>query len=242
MDGPRVVSRDEWLAARRELLAKEKAATHARDELSASRRALPMVEIDKKYLFIGPDGEVSLADLFEGRRQLIAYHFMWRHAESGFPGQDQGCPTCSFVVDSIGHPSHLHYCGTTLALVSRAPLASIERFRQRMGWPLPWYSSYGSDFNYDFHTSLDEDIAPLEYNYMDKATLQRTAPFIRSGTDAFGASVFLREGDRVFHACSAYGRGVDQLMNTYNWLDLTPLGRQRHGTEFQYHDTYDPQP
>ena len=242
MDDPQVVSDAQWLAARRELLAKEKAATHARDELSASRRALPMVEVTKKYVFTGPDGEVGLADMFEGRRQLIVYHFMWRHAESGFPGQDQGCPTCSFLVDSIGDASHLHYCGTTLALVSRAPLASIERFRQRMGWPLPWYSSDGSDFNYDFHTSMDEDIAPLEYNYVDKATLQRTAPFIRSGTDAFGASVFLRDGDRVLHTYSAYGRGVDQLMNTYNWLDLTQLGRQRHGTEFQHHDRYDPQP
>jgi predicted dithiol-disulfide oxidoreductase (DUF899 family) len=242
MDRPQVVSEDEWLAARRELLAKEKAATHARDELSASRRALPMVEVTKKYVFTGPDGEVGLADLFEGRRQLIVYHFMWRHAESGFPGEDQGCPTCSFLVDSIGHPAHLHYCGTTLALVSRSPLASIERFRRRMGWALPWYSSYDSDFNYDFHTSLDEDIAPLEYNYMDKSTLERTAPFIRSGTDAFGASVFLREGDRVFRTYSAYGRGVDQPMNTYNWLDLTPLGRQRHVTEFQHHDRYDPQP
>jgi predicted dithiol-disulfide oxidoreductase (DUF899 family) len=242
MDDRQVVSDDQWLAARRELLAKEKAATRARDELSASRRALPMVEVTKKYVFTGPDGEVGLADMFEGRRQLIVYHFMWRHAESGFPGQDQGCPTCSFLVDSIGDPSHLHYCGTTLALVSRAPLASIERFRQRMGWPLPWYSSDGSDFNYDFHTSMDEDIAPIEYNYADKATLQRTAPFIRSGTDAFGASVFLRDGDRVFHTYSAYGRGVDELMNTYNWLDLTPLGRQRHGTEFEHHDRYDPQP
>jgi predicted dithiol-disulfide oxidoreductase (DUF899 family) len=182
---------------------------------------------------------VGRADLFEGRRQLIVYHFRWRHAESGFPGQDQGCPTCSFVVDSIGYPAHLHYFGTTLALVSRAPLASIERFRQRMGWPLPWYSSSGSDFNYDFHTSFDEDIAPLEYNYMDWATLERTAPYIRSGGDAHGAGVFLREGDRVFHTYSAYGRGVDQLMNTYNWLDLTLLGRQRHGTEFQHHDRYE---
>jgi predicted dithiol-disulfide oxidoreductase (DUF899 family) len=195
-----------------------------------------MVEVTKKYLFTGPDGEVGLADLFEGRRQLIVYHFMWRHAESGFPGQDQGRLTCSFVVDSIGHPAHLRYFGTTLALVSRAPLASIERFRQRMGWPLPWYSPSGSDFSYDFHTSFDEDIAPLEYNYMDEATLERTAPYIRSGGDAHWAGVFLREGDRVFHTYSAYGRGVDQLMNTYNWLDLTPLGRQRHGTEFQHHD------
>jgi predicted dithiol-disulfide oxidoreductase (DUF899 family) len=238
MDGPRVVSGDEWLAARKELLAKEKAATHARDELNASRRALPMVEVTRQYVLTGPGGEAGLPDMFEGRRQLIVYHFMWRHADSGFPGEDQGCPTCSFLVDSIGPPAHLHHCDTTLALVSRAPLAAIERHRERMGWRLPWYSSSGSDFNYDFHTSFDQDIAPLEYNYCDAATLERTAPYIRSGTDAFGASVFLRDGDRVFHTYSAYGRGVDHLINTYNWLDLTPLGRQRHVMEFPYHDTY----
>ena len=238
MDGPRVVSGDEWLAARKELLAKEKAATHARDELNASRRALPMVEVTKNYVLTGPGGEAGLLDMFEGRRQLIVYHFMWRHADSGFPGEDQGCPTCSFLVDSAGPPAHLHHCDTTLALVSRAPLATIERFRQRMGWTLPWYSSSGSDFNYDFHTSFDQAIAPLEYNYMDGATLERRAPYIRSGTDAFGASAFLRDGDRVFHTYSAYGRGVDHLINTYNWLDLTPLGRQRIVMEFPHHDTY----
>ena len=239
MDGPRVVSRDEWLAARKELLAQEKEATHAKDAVDARRRALPMVEVDKKYVFAGPDGAAGLLDLFDRRRQLIVYHFMWRHEESGFPGEDQGCPTCSFLADNIGDLSHLHACDTTLVLVSRAPLASIQRFRQRMGWPVPWYSSHGSDFNYDFHVSFDEDIAPLEYNYKDKATLERDVPYIRSGVDAHGLSVFLREGDRVFHTYSAYGRGVDQLIGTYSYLDLTPLGRQRYVTEFPYHDSYD---
>ena len=238
MDTQRVVSRDEWLAARRELLDQEKEATRAKDAVDARRRALPVVEVDKDYAFAGPDGPVSLASLFAGRRQLIVYHFMWRHAESGFPGEDQGCPTCSFLADNIGELSHLHSCDTTLVLVSRAPLASIDRFRQRMGWQVPWYSSYGSDFNYDFHVSFDEDIAPLEYNYKDQATLARDVPYIRSRADAHGISVFLREDDRVFHSYSAYGRGVDQLLGTYNYLDLTPLGRQRYVTEFPYHDTY----
>jgi predicted dithiol-disulfide oxidoreductase (DUF899 family) len=238
MDTQRVVSRDEWLAARRELLGQEKEATRAKDAVDARRRALPVVEVGKDYVFAGPDGPASLAGLFAGRRQLIVYHFMWRHAESGFPGEDQGCPTCSFLADNIGELSHLHSCDTTLVLVSRAPLASIDRFRQRMGWQVPWYSSYGSDFNYDFHVSFDEDIAPLEYNYKDQATLARDVPYIRSRADAHGISVFLREGDRVFHSYSAYGRGVDQLLGTYNYLDLTPLGRQRYVTEFPYHDTY----
>jgi len=192
MDSHRVVSQDEWLAARRELLAQEKEVTRARDAAAASRRALPMTEIDKNYVFTGPEGKASLADLFDGRRQLITYHFMWRHEASGFPGEDQGCPTCSVLVDSIGHQSHLHACDTTLVLVSRAPIASIERFRQRMGWRVPWYSSYGTDFNYDFHVSFDEDVAPMEYNYKDKATLERDLPYIRPGGDASGVSVFLR--------------------------------------------------
>ena len=239
MDVPRVVSRDEWLAARKHLLAQEKQASHAKDVLDAARRALPMVEINKKYSFAGPDGQAGLLDLFEERRQLIVYHFMWRHAESGFPGQDQGCPTCSVVADNIGHLAHLHACDTTLVLVSRAPLASIERFQQRMGWAVPWYSSDGSDFNYDFHVSLDEAKLPLEYSYKDKAALERDMPFIRSGTEAPGVSVFLRDGNRIFHTYSAYARGLDSLVGTYHYLDLTPLGRQRYVTQFPYHDTYD---
>jgi predicted dithiol-disulfide oxidoreductase (DUF899 family) len=238
MDTPRVGSGEEWLAARKELLAREKEVTRAADGVAAARRELPMTEVTKDYTFAGPGGQVSLADLFDGRGQLITYHFMWRHAESGFPGEDQGCPTCSFLADSIGHLSHLHDCDTTLVLVSRAPIASIERFKQRMGWTVPWYSSYGSDFNYDFHVSFDEDKAPLEYNYKDKATLQRQAPYIRSGTDGPGVSVFLCEGDQVFHTYSAYERGLDSLLGTYRWLELTPLGRQRHVIEFPHHDTY----
>jgi predicted dithiol-disulfide oxidoreductase (DUF899 family) len=241
MDIPRVVSEKDWLSARKDLLTKEKEVTRAKDAVDAARGALPVTEVTKDYTFTGPGGQVSLPDLFEGRRQLATYHFMWRHAESGFPGEDQGCPTCSFLVDSVGGLAHLHACDTTLALVSRAPIASIERFRERMGWAVPWYSSDGSDFNYDFHVSFDENIAPLEYNYKDKEILAREAPYIRSGTDGPGVSVFLREGDRVFHTYSAYERGLDVLLGTYRWLELTPLGRQRHVTEFPYHDTYDHQ-
>jgi predicted dithiol-disulfide oxidoreductase (DUF899 family) len=227
-----------WLAARKELLAREKEVTRAKDAVAASRRGLPMTEVEKTYVLTGPGGKASLTDLFEGRRQLLTYHFMWRHEASGFPGEDQGCPTCSVLVDSIGHLSHLHACDTTLVLVSRAPIASIERFRQRMGWSLPWYSSDGSDFNYDFHVSFDEDITPIEYNFEDKAMLERTAPYIRPGTDAPGISVFLRDGGRVFNTYSAYARGLDQLIGTYAFLDLTSLGRQKYVTEFPYHDTY----
>ena len=239
MDRSRVVSRDEWLAARKDLLAQEKEATRAKDAADTARRALPVVEIDKDYAFTGPDGPASLGDLFDGRRQLIVYHFMWRHEESGFPGVDQGCPTCSFLADSIGHLSHLHAVDTSLVLVSRAPAASIARFRERMGWPVPWYSSYGSDFNYDFHVSLDEDVAPLEYNFQDKAALEQKLPYIQSGRDAHGVSVFFREDGRIFHTYSAYSRGVESLLGTYHYLDLTPLGRQWHVTQFLYHDEYD---
>jgi predicted dithiol-disulfide oxidoreductase (DUF899 family) len=195
MDIPQAVSAQEWRAARQDLLAREKEVTRAKDAVDAARRELPVTEVTKDYTFTGPGGQVSLAGLFGGRRQLITYHFMWRHAQSGFPGEDQGCPTCSFLADSIGHLSHLHACDTTLALVSRAPIASIERFKQRMGWAVPWYSSYGSDFNYDFHASFDEGKAPLEYNYKDKETLAQEAPYIRSGADGPGVSVFLRDGD-----------------------------------------------
>jgi predicted dithiol-disulfide oxidoreductase (DUF899 family) len=156
MDIPNVVSPEQWRAARTDLLAREKEVTKAKDAVDAARRELPVTEVSKDYTFTGPAGPVSLPGLFGGRRQLITYHFMWRHEQSGFPGEDQGCPTCSFLADSIGDLSHLHACDTTLVLVSRAPIARIERFSKRMGWPVPWYSSYGSDFNYDFHASFDE--------------------------------------------------------------------------------------
>src|SRR6266516_3861367 len=212
MDTARVVSGEEWVAARKELLAREKEVTRAADAVAAARRELPVTEVTKDYTFTGAGGQVSLAGLFDGRGQLITYHFMWRHEQSGFPGEDQGCPTCSFLADSIGDLSHLHACDTTLVLVSRAPIASIEQFRKRMGWAVPWYSSYGSDFNYDFHVSFDESKTPLEYNYKDQETLQREAPYSRSGTDGPGVSVCLRDGDRVFHTYSAYQRGLDSLL------------------------------
>ncbi|MFC4531388.1 DUF899 domain-containing protein [Sphaerisporangium dianthi] len=238
MESPPIVSREEWLKARKELLVREKELTRARDALNAERRALPMVEIGKPYVFQGPDGETGLADLFEGRRQLIIYHFMW------VPDADQGCTSCSFLVDHIADLRHLHGCDTTLALVSRAPLASIERFRHRMGWTVPWYSSHGGDFNYDFHASNDEAVAPVEYNYMDKATLEGKGLhfFAQNGQDGHGLSVFLRDGERVFHTYSTYGRGPEVLLNTYNYLDFTPLGRQKHVSEFPHHDSYDGEP
>ena len=150
MNYPPIVSRDEWLVARAELLTKEKEATHARDQLNAQRRRLPMVKIDTAYLFEGSNGTVSLFDLFDGHRQLIIYHFMFD------PSWDEGCPMCSFLADNIGHLAHLHARDTSLVLVSRAPLAKIEPFKTRMNWSIPWFSSYGSDFNYDFHATTDD--------------------------------------------------------------------------------------
>ncbi|MGH9789626.1 MAG: DUF899 domain-containing protein, partial [Candidatus Acidiferrales bacterium] len=162
---PTIVSRNEWLAARKELLAREKELTRKRDALNAERRRLPMVRIEKPYAFEGPEGKVGLLDLFDRRRQLIIYHFMFD------PSWDEGCPSCSFLVDNIGHLAHLHARNTSLVLVSRAPLAKIEPFKKRMGWTVPWYSSFGSDFNYDFHVTMDEAVAPVEYNYREKAEL-----------------------------------------------------------------------
>jgi len=161
MSLPQVVSRDEWLVARKELLAKEKELTRRRDALNAERRRLAMVEIEKDYFFEGRDGTASLLDLFEGQRQLIVGHFMFN------PSWDDGCPSCSAGADEIsdGLLEHLHVRDTRLVQVSRAPLEKLERYKARKGWTFPWYSSYGSDFNYDFHVTLDESVAPLEYNY-----------------------------------------------------------------------------
>ncbi len=222
---PNIVSRDEWLVARKELLAKEKKLTRQRDTLNAERRHLPMVRIEKDYVFEGPDGKASLFDLFEGRRQLIVYHFMFD------PTWDEGCPNCSFLVDNVGHLAHLHARKTSLALVSRAALAKIEPYKKRMGWTVPWYSSFGSDFNYDFQVTLDEAVAPVEYNYRDKAELvQRGESYFTQG-ESHGLSVFLRDGGSIFHTYSSYARGTDLLVGTYNYLDLTPLGRQEDWEE-----------
>jgi predicted dithiol-disulfide oxidoreductase (DUF899 family) len=222
MSIPRVVSCEEWLVARRQLLAKEKEFTRLRDALNAERRGLPMVAVEKDYIFEGPNGKVGLLDLFDGRRQLIVQHFMFD------PGWDEGCPTCSFDADSLGHLAHLHARSTSFAAISRAPLAKIQLFKSRMGWAFPWYSSYGNDFNYDFHVTLDESVAPVVYNYRDKAELERAGmgSLAEGSHEVPGVSVFLLDHDRVFHAYSTYGRGTDLLSGTYNYLDLTPLGRQ----------------
>ena len=225
MNRPETASRAEWLGARKALLAKEKEFTRQRDTLNAERRRLPMVRVDKDYVFEGPHGPARLLDLFEGREQLIVYHFMFD------PRWDAGCPSCSFLTDNIGHLAHLHARKTTLALVSRAPLKKTEAYRKRMGWTIPWYSSFGRDFNYDFHVTLDETVAPVEYNYTDKAVLLEKGESYFTDGESHGLSVFLRDGDNVFHTYSAYARGTDLLVGTYNYLDMTALGRQEDWEE-----------
>jgi predicted dithiol-disulfide oxidoreductase (DUF899 family) len=202
---PPVVSAAEWQAAHESLLAKEKEATRARDALAAERRRQPMVGIDRDYVFEGPAGEASLLDLFEGRRQLLVYHFMFG------PSQDEGCDGCSMFVDQIGHLAHLHARDTSFALVSRAPLAKIEPYRKRMGWTIPWFSSFGSDFNVDFGVSPE---TPRPSEYQDGET--------------FGLSVFIRDGDEVFRTYFTSKRGVEALGSIWTFLDLTPLGRQEN--------------
>jgi len=231
MSLPQIVSREEWLSARKELLAKEKAATRARDALNAERRRLPMVEIDKEYVFEGPEGSVGLVDLFDGRRQLILGHFMFN------PSWVDGCPSCSAGADEIskGLLEHLHVRDTTLVQVSRAPLAKIEDYKARKGWTFPWYSSYGSDFNYDFHVTMDESVAPAVYNYRTKAEHEQAGTgYYFEGEQPIeepGTSFFLREGDRVFHTYSSFGRGAEMTGGSYYFLDLTTLGRQEDWEE-----------
>lgn len=212
---PRIASSDEWLAARKELLAREKELTKHRDRINAERRRLPMVKLEKDYVFDGPDGKRSLADLFEARRQLIVYHFMFD------PEWDTGCMGCTGYVDAIGDLSMLGERDTSFALVSRAPLAKLMAYKTDKGWNVPWYSSLGSDFNYDFHVTLDESVAPVEYNYRSQAEMKRPIE-----GEEHGLSVFFRIGDDVFHTYSAYARGTEDLTDSYNLLDVTPYGRQ----------------
>lgn len=218
---PDIVSREEWLAERKKLLVEEKEVTKHRDRVSAERRRLPMVRIDKEYSLDGPEGPRSLLDLFDGRRQLIVYHFMFD------PEWNEGCSGCTGYVDALGDLSMLSDRDTSMVLVSRAPLAKLEAYKEKKGWTLPWYSSYGSDFNYDFHVTLDEAVAPVEYNFRDKAELEARAdePYFLQG-EQHGLSVFFRLGDDVFHTWSAYARGVEGLTNAYSLLDVTPYGRQ----------------
>jgi predicted dithiol-disulfide oxidoreductase (DUF899 family) len=221
------VSRAEWLAARKDLLAREKTATRARDVLNADRRRLPMVEIDKDYVFEGSDGKATLLDLFEGRRQLIVEHVMFD------PRWDEGCRSCAGRIDNIGRLDHLHARHTTLVAVSRAPIGKIEPFKRRMGWTLPWYSSFGSDFNYDFHVTMDESVTPFEYNYRTKEEFEQadTPIDFEQPFELHGQSIFLRDGDRVFHTYSAYARGTEAVGGDHYYLDLTPLGRQEDWEE-----------
>lgn len=228
---PEIASREEWRAARAELLVREKAATRARDALNAERRRLPMVEIEEEYVFEGGDGKATLLDLFEGRGQLVVYHFMFA------PEWDAGCRSCSAFLDQVGHLAHLKARGTTFAAVSRAPYTKILPFKARMGWTVPWYSSYGGGFNHDFEVTLETDGA-------DGEQVERP-----------GISCFLRDGDRVFHTYSTYERGLDGLGSTTSFLDLTALGRQEPWEEptgrasplgapagsvrIRYHDEYD---
>ena len=220
MDLPQATSREEWLEARKRLLAKEKEATRVRDELRAERMALPMVEVEKDYVFEGPDGKASLLDMFEGRRQLIVQHFMFD------PEWEDGCPSCTYFSEDLGHLPHLHENNTSFAVISRAPLQKIEAYRRKKNWTFPWYSSFGNDFNYDFHVTMDESVTPAEYNYKSAAEHQRAGmPWYTEGEQP-GVSVFLREGERVFHTYSAFARGSEHLVSTAMFLDLTPLGRQ----------------
>ena len=215
MTGHKVVSREEWIAARKELLDKEKELTRLRDQLSAERRELPWVKVEKQYVFDGPDGKETLADLFDGRSQLVIYHFMFG------PDWKEGCPSCSFVSDHIdGTLAHLAARDVTMVMVSRAPLAKIEAFKKRMGWRFKWVSSYGSDFNPDFHVSFTKDEmaqGKVDYNYTMQEFPSEEAP---------GISVFYKDaGGDVFHTYSTYGRGVEPLVGTYMILDMVPKGR-----------------
>jgi predicted dithiol-disulfide oxidoreductase (DUF899 family) len=231
MDHTNVVSRAEWLAARKEFLLKEKEFTHARDALSAERRRLPMVRIEKEYVFDGQKGKETLADLFDGRSQLIVYHFMLG------PGWKEGCDGCSFLADHIdGANLHLAHHDVSLVVVSRAPLSEIAPFKKRMGWRFKWVSSYGSEFNYDYHVSFsNEDLATgkVFYNYRMEENSSEELP---------GISVFYKdETGAVFHTYSSYARGGDILLGAYNYLALTPTGRNESGNMdwVRHHDRYD---
>jgi predicted dithiol-disulfide oxidoreductase (DUF899 family) len=227
---PPVVSPTEWLRARRALLEKEKALTHARDALSAERRTLPMVELDKRYTFTAPEGSVTLTSLFGPHSQLIIYHLMLD------PEWAAACKSCSFVTDSFqGSLAHLGARDVSFATVSRAPIATIEAYRKRMGWTHRWVSSLGADFNYDFGVSFKPgDTHAPGYNYGETP----------GEGECPGLSVFLRDGERVFHTYSTYARGLDPLIGPYQLLDLTPLGRHEDGLKFpmewvRRHDEYE---
>lgn len=226
-----VGTEQEWRNARLSLLRREKDLNRQRDELAAERRRLPWVPVTKEYAFDGPDGRVSLADLFAGRSQLVVYHFMFG------PDWGEGCPSCSFWADSFdGTQVHLRHRDVSLVAVSRAPYAKLAAYRRRMGWSFPWYSSSPGDFNLDYHVSFDPGQDGAEYNY---------APLGQQTDELPGMSVFARdESGRILHTYSAYARGLDPLNTAYQILDLTPKGRDEQALEYTMawlhrHDQYD---
>lgn len=229
----KVVSEAEWLVARRDLLTREKELTRLRDEVSHHRRDLPWVKIEKRYVFDGSNGKETLAELFDGRNQLIVYHFMLG------PGWEEGCKSCSYLADHFdGANWHLPHRDVTFAVVSRAPLSEIEPFKKRMGWRFKWVSSYGNDFNFDYHVSATDDEqtkGKMHYNYQTQDCVNEEMP---------GLSVFCKdENGDVFHTYSTYGRGLDILVGVYNFLDLVPKGRDEDNLDFtmdwvRHHDRY----
>jgi predicted dithiol-disulfide oxidoreductase (DUF899 family) len=233
LDNHRIVSKDEWLAARSALLKKEKEFTLLRDKLGQQQRDMPWVLVDKKYLFDGPNGKQTLSDLFDGRSQLIVYHFMYD------PNWDAGCPSCSFWADNFnGIVVHLNQRDVTMIAVSKAPYSKIGEYKKRMGWNFKWVSSYDNDFNFDYHVSftpeeLSEKKAFYNYSLQDTHSPERE-----------GVSVFYKDtAGHMFHTYSAYARGIDVLNVAYHYLDLVPMGRDEDGHEFpqfwvRRHDEY----
>ena len=229
----KLVSEAEWLVARKDLLTREKELTRLRDEVSRHRRELPWVKIEKEYVFDGTNGKETLADLFEGRSQLIVYHFMLG------PGWEEGCKSCSYLADHFdGANWHLPHQDVTFVVVSRAPLSEIERFKNRMGWHFKWLSSHANDFNFDYHVSAtegDQAKGKMHYNYKTQELMSEEMP---------GLSVFYKdENGDVFHTYSTYARGLDILVGTYNFLDLVPKGRDEDQLDFtmdwvRRHDEY----
>ena len=234
MENLRVVSREEWLMARKELLVKEKEFTQLRDQLSQQRRELPWVQVDKEYTFDGPKGKETLSELFEGRSQLLVYHFMFG------PSWDEGCPSCSFWADNYnGIIVHLNHRDATLVTISRAPLDQLDAYRKRMGWSFKWMSSFGTDFNRDYHVSFtpeELEKGAMYYNYKITKFGREEAP---------GISVFCKDKEgNIFHTYSCYARGLDMLNGAYHLLDLVPKGRDEAGLSYpqawvRRHDKYD---
>jgi predicted dithiol-disulfide oxidoreductase (DUF899 family) len=222
---PRIASHEEWLAARTALLAREKELTRLRDELNTARRELPMVEVTKPYVFDGPKGTATLGDLFEGRSQLILYHFMFD------PDWEAGCPSCTAGTDELspGLLEHLAVRDTSYAMVSRAPMARLERYKAEKGWDVPWYSSYGTDFNRDFGVTVGGAPAANAYNYRSRAEHEARGSTMFDGDRPFempGRSCFLQVDGRIFHTYAQYARGLESTGGSYYFLDLTALGRQ----------------